>query len=90
MTADPHKADWWPHAACRTADPELFFPISAAGPAAAQIAGAKAVCARCGVRDECLNFALATRQVHGVWGGTTPEERQVLRTTTRQPVWAAR
>ena len=73
-----HRADWWSHAACRTADPELFFPISAAGPAAEQVARAKAVCARCRVRRDCLAFALATRQVHGVWGGTSPEERQVL------------
>jgi WhiB family transcriptional regulator, redox-sensing transcriptional regulator len=81
------QADWWSHAACRTADPELFFPISAVGPATAEIATAKAVCARCGVRRECLTFALATRQVHGVWGGTSPEERQVLRERAGKPVW---
>jgi hypothetical protein len=41
------------------------------------------------VRRECLAFALATRQPYGVWGGTSPEERQVLRTSAGQPVWAA-
>jgi len=31
------------------------------------------------VQEPCLDFALATRQIHGVWGGTTEEERQRLR-----------
>ncbi|HEX4288967.1 MAG TPA: WhiB family transcriptional regulator, partial [Trebonia sp.] len=35
-------------------------------------------CARCPVRSECLDFALRTRQMHGVWGGTTAEERYLL------------
>ncbi len=83
MTAVSHQATWWPRAACRSADPELFFPVSAEGPSAAQAARAKAVCARCDVRQECLAFALATRQPHGIWGGTSPEERQLLRKKAR-------
>ena len=82
-TAVSHKADWWQRAACRSADPELFFPVSEAGPSVAQVAGAKRVCARCEVRPECLAFALATRQPDGVWGGTSPEERQLLRKRSR-------
>ena len=74
----PDGEDWGSRAACRSADPELFFPVSEAGPSVAQ-AEAKAMCARCEVRSECLAFALATRQTHGVWGGTSPEERAVLR-----------
>jgi hypothetical protein len=35
------------------------------------------------VRGECLAFALATRQLHGIWGGTSPEERTVLRNKAR-------
>jgi WhiB family redox-sensing transcriptional regulator len=89
MTAVSHKTDWWPRAACRSADPELFFPVSAAGPSVTQIAGAKEVCACCEVRHECLAFALATRQPHGVWGGASPEERQMLRKGPGQPVWVA-
>jgi WhiB family redox-sensing transcriptional regulator len=79
------KAGWWSRAACRSADPELFFPVSAAGPSRAETAAAKAVCAGCEVRRECLDFALATRQPYGVWGGTSPEERQVLRTSAGRP-----
>jgi WhiB family redox-sensing transcriptional regulator len=35
------------------------------------------VCAVCRVRRQCLRFALATRQSHGIWGGTTEDERRV-------------
>ena len=31
------------------------------------------------MRQECLGYALATHQIHGVWGGTSEEERQLLR-----------
>ena len=79
----PDEEDWGSRAACRSADPELFYPVSEAGPSVAQIAEAKSVCARCEVRSECLAFALATRQTHGVWGGTSPEERAVLRKKAR-------
>ena len=70
------RRDWWKSAACQDADPELFFPVSAVGPGREDIARAKAVCASCLVRRPCLEFALATHQVHGVWGGTTEEERR--------------
>jgi WhiB family transcriptional regulator, redox-sensing transcriptional regulator len=69
------RRDWWRSAACRDADPELFFPVAPRGPGADEIARAKAVCAGCRVRRECLQYALATRQLHGVWGGTTEDER---------------
>jgi WhiB family transcriptional regulator, redox-sensing transcriptional regulator len=66
---------WQPLAACGSADPDLFFPVSAAGPSQAQVAEAKAVCARCLVRSQCLDFAVQTGQTHGIWGGLTEEER---------------
>lgn len=73
--------DWRLLAACRTVDPELFFPISTSGLGLQQAAQAKAVCAECWVRSECLAFALFTRQVHGVWGGLTEQERLFLART---------
>jgi len=39
------------------------------------VAEAKAICAGCPVRNECLAFALRTGQVDGIWGGTTTHER---------------
>ncbi len=76
--------DWRSLGACRHEDPELFFPIVGSGPGLSQIGlsqigRAKAVCARCQVRAECLSFAMETVQDHGVWGGTSEEERRAMR-----------
>ena len=68
---------WRSAAACRSADPEVFFPISNSGKSLEQIAKAKAICAACPVGRECLAFALRTHQVYGIWGGATEEERAV-------------
>ena len=65
--------------ACREADPELFFPIAAGtGPAARQAEAAKAVCALCAVRANCLSYALEA-MTEGIWGGTTWDERSAAR-----------
>jgi WhiB family transcriptional regulator, redox-sensing transcriptional regulator len=74
---------WRSAAACRSADPELFFPISHAGPALEQVADAKAICAACPVQRECLAFALQTEQVHGIWGGMTEQERAARRRSSQ-------
>ena len=64
-------------AACRSADPDLCFPISSSGQSMAQEAQAKAICAGCRGRRECLAFALRTHQAHGVWGGLSEQERHL-------------
>lgn len=69
------RENWRAAAACRFADPELFFPVSDFGKSVDQAAEAKAICAMCRVRRQCLAFALRTRQVHGIWGGLTERER---------------
>ena len=40
-----------------------------------QITQAKAICADCPVRRQCLAFALDTRQDHGMRGGMNEQER---------------
>ncbi|GGX57622.1 WhiB family transcriptional regulator [Streptomyces fructofermentans] len=72
-------SDWRQSAACRTVDPDLFFPIGSTGPALFQVQEAKAVCRGCPVREECLKWALETGQAIGVWGGTTEAERRTLK-----------
>ncbi len=67
-------ASWRSAAACRSADPELFFPLSESGRSLEQIGEAKAICTGCPVRRQCLQFALRTR-AHGIWGGLTELER---------------
>jgi WhiB family redox-sensing transcriptional regulator len=73
------KLDWLDLGACREEDPDLFFPVASAGPGLAQVAAAKAVCARCAVRQACLRFALEASQDHGIWGGMSEEERRAIR-----------
>ncbi len=73
------RRDWRSHAACRGMSGEIFFPTAVEGPTyAAQVAVAKAVCAGCPVRSECLDEALA-RIPDGIAGGLTAEERRALR-----------
>lgn len=75
--------DWQDRAKCAAvgANPDIFFPDSEEGRGGAYAqakAEAKAICRSCPVRDQCLQFALATRQKFGVWGGYTPKERRAL------------
>ena len=76
---------WMSRGARRGEDPELFFPIAAAGPALAQVHSAKVVCGRCPVQPSCLSYALVTGQADGIWGGTTREERWPARRPRRGP-----
>lgn len=76
---------WRDLAACRTADdPDLWHPIGTTGPALLQTAQAKAMCARCPVRHDCLEAAMnaeggqARDGRHGIHGGLTGGERHAL------------
>lgn len=66
--------EWTDDAACRGRRTAVFFPTddSTAG-------AAKALCRRCPVVEQCLEFALATHQDAGVWGGLSEGERRRLR-----------
>jgi WhiB family redox-sensing transcriptional regulator len=84
MTAPESRAEWWSRAACSTSDPDLFFPIASAGPALRQVTQAKAICARCQIRQGCLDYALDVGPVHGIWGGMTEQERRRLTRRNRR------
>ena len=70
--------DWRDAAACRDADPELFFPDRDIRSARAQVKTAKLMCRGCPVTATCLNWALASGQEAGIWGGLTEDERHRL------------
>lgn len=70
------RDEWRHRAACRGEDPELWFPLTHA---TAQIRVAKDICVDCPVQSECLEWAIATGQDFGIWGGLTSDERRVLR-----------
>ena len=65
---------WFADAACARSD----LPLSAFFPERGQSsAPAKAVCATCRVREECLELGLT--QHHGIWGGKSERERRAIR-----------
>ena len=70
---------WRDDALCRDTDPDLFFPVGTTGHALVQIDRAKSVCNECPARVDCLEFALETNQDSGIWGGTSEEERRMIR-----------
>lgn len=69
MSARP---EWMESASCRQTDAEVFYPEGgkSANPA-------RAICARCDVRERCLEWAIDHHETDGVWGGMTPIERRV-------------
>ena len=81
LTADL-TTDWQQHGSCRVGDSTVFFPpthFEHKPEREAREAKAKAICMRCPVRLECLDWALTTREPFGVWGGYSESERkQVL------------
>lgn len=64
-------SDWTLRAKCRGRQDDLF-------PEGADQKRARAVCAGCPVRLECLCEALDNRIEWGVWGGMTERERRQL------------
>lgn len=78
---------WANNAACREADPDLFFPEGTTSEAWAM--EAKSWCARCLVIEDCLEDALSRREAHGVWGGTDVQERRVILRRRRERERAA-
>ena len=70
---------WLDRAACRTVDPEIFFPTGVGVVAERQVIRAKEVCRRCPVQPECLHWAQFHASGDGVWGGLDAHERRELR-----------
>jgi WhiB family transcriptional regulator, redox-sensing transcriptional regulator len=76
--ADTAHETWMTEGACQDEDPDLFFPISASDAGVDQIRQATSICDRCGVKPDCLRYALNNRIKHGIWGGLTEQQRQSL------------
>lgn len=82
---------WLGRAACRGADPSVFFPHRPTGNVTDEERAArdedpehnlgveaKRVCARCPVLRECLEDAIERREEHGIWGGAGENWRRQL------------
>lgn len=73
-SASNEKASWEDFANCLGMDGDLFFPDRGAS-----TRKAKETCRGCVVREDCLDYALANGETHGIWGGTSERERRRLR-----------
>lgn len=72
---------WQTRAACRGQSAAVFFApthFERKEVRAARERQAKAVCATCPVRKQCLSYALRIREPHGIWGGLSEVERRAL------------
>lgn len=76
---DPARP-WLDHAACRGVPTAVFFPGIGK-----PTAPAKKICADCPVLDPCLDYALETPWLTGIWGGTSEKQRREIRTGKRPP-----
>lgn len=65
---------WVDEAACLGMDPDLFFPHPT-DPLTPEV---EAACLRCGVRSDCLEYALSHERL-GYWAGTTEKTRKRMR-----------
>jgi WhiB family redox-sensing transcriptional regulator len=80
---------WAERALCAQADPDAWFPDKGQRDLAAI---AVRICGHCPVRTQCLDYALSGADTWGgiatgIWGGTTPQQRDQLR-QRRTPVVA--
>ena len=69
------RPDWQRYGLCHGKGCDPWFPKSRRS-----IAPGAAVCARCPVAQECLEYALSLEDnPDGIWAGTTPDDRRRLK-----------
>ncbi|MDQ1425349.1 MAG: WhiB family transcriptional regulator, redox-sensing transcriptional regulator [Acidimicrobiaceae bacterium] len=82
MSSTQHVTETWQlRAACRGPAARFFFPPTRSERKDEKVdreERAKAICAECAVRADCLDYALRIREPHGIWGGLTEVERRDL------------
>ena len=64
---------WQTVAACRGMNPDIFLPERGD---TAGVKNALAICGECPVMDACRQYANATKQRDGIWGGQTARQRR--------------
>lgn len=64
---------WTEQALCAQTDPDEFFPEK--GGSTRQ---AVAICRRCPVREQCLDYALEHGERFGIWGGVSERDRRAM------------
>jgi len=81
VSAQPSFESWQHRGACRGPQAAVFFPppqFERKVERAERERRAKEICDTCVVARECLEYAVAIREPHGIWGGLNESERRVL------------
>ncbi|WP_124390575.1 WhiB family transcriptional regulator [Rhodococcus wratislaviensis] len=81
LTPSTEHWDWQLRARCRYMDSDLFFAKDneKKGARVRRERVAKEICRECPVRHQCFEYAMAARELFGVWGGTSESDRKRLR-----------
>jgi WhiB family redox-sensing transcriptional regulator len=81
LSAQRNDDSWQVKAACRGPQAAVFFPppvFERKDEKGERESRAKEICRSCGVRKDCLEYALSIREPHGIWGGLNEVERKNL------------
>ena len=81
MSAQSVEENWQLKAACRGPQAVVFFPppqFERKEDKLHRESRAKEICSDCGVRRDCLDYAVEIREPHGIWGGLNEMERKPL------------
>ncbi len=81
MSSQRAEGLWQDRAACKGPQSRVFFPpshLERKDEREAREQRAKAICASCPVRIECLDYAIEIREPHGIWGGLNELERKAV------------
>ena len=68
--------NWQSRGNCCGMDPNIFYPVR--GGTNQHSDPARAICATCPVKGECLEYAIHNEFV-GIWGGTSEKQRRQIR-----------
>ena len=73
----PAPLEWRKRSACHGAMPQRLYPEDWDVWDEEAIEEVKELfCNQCPVRQDCLDFAIGTREIEGMWGGLTHSERK--------------
>jgi len=75
------SSEWQVRAECRGPHATVFFPPQQFERKAERLvreSRAKEICRTCSVASACLEYAIAIREPHGIWGGFNESERRAM------------
>ncbi len=73
LTDEQGERDWVKQADCLDEDTEIFYPKNGR-----DFIAKLAICETCPVRNDCLAYALKHKDVNGIWGGSSGNERRAI------------